>query len=43
MDGAGASRKPTLVFLPSHAVAIISLVMLPVVIVARYGKQLAGR
>jgi hypothetical protein len=29
-------------FLPSHAVAIVSLVVLPVVIVARYLKHLAG-
>jgi hypothetical protein len=29
-------------FLPSHAVGIISLLVLPVVIVARYWKQLAG-
>jgi hypothetical protein len=29
-------------FLPSHAVAILSLVVLPVAIVARYVKHLAG-
>jgi hypothetical protein len=29
-------------FLPSHGVAIVSLVVLPVVIVARYVKHLAG-
>jgi Na+/proline symporter len=29
-------------FLPSHAVAIISLVLLPVVIAARYWKRLTG-
>lgn len=29
-------------FLPSHAVGIISLVVLAVVLVARYGKQLRG-
>jgi hypothetical protein len=33
---------PFVTFLPSHAVAIISLVVLPVVIVARYGKHLSG-
>jgi hypothetical protein len=29
-------------FLPSHAVGIVSLLILPVVLWARYGKQLAG-
>jgi hypothetical protein len=29
-------------FLPSHAVAILSLVVVPVVIVARYVRHLAG-
>src|SRR2546428_13152439 len=29
-------------FLPSHGVAIISLVILPITIVARYAKQLSG-
>jgi hypothetical protein len=33
---------PFVTFLPSHAVAIISLVVLPVVIVARYVKHLTG-
>jgi hypothetical protein len=33
---------PFVAFLPSHAVAIVSLVALPVVIVARYQKHLAG-
>ena len=33
---------PFVTFLPSHAVAIISLVVLAVVIVARYVKHLAG-
>src|SRR2546421_7156914 len=33
---------PFVAFLPSHAVGIISLVVLAAVIVARYGKQLAG-
>ena len=33
---------PFVTFLPSHAVAIISLVVLPVAIVARYVKRLAG-
>lgn len=33
---------PFVTFLPSHAVAIISLIVLPVVIVARYVKHLAG-
>src|SRR5437870_13850574 len=33
---------PFVTFLPSHAVAIISLVVLPVVIVARYLKHLSG-
>jgi len=33
---------PFVKFLPSHAVAIVSLVVLPVVIVARYAKHLAG-
>ncbi len=33
---------PFVTFLPSHAVAIISLVVLPVVIVARYWKHLSG-
>jgi hypothetical protein len=34
---------PVTTFLPSHAVAIVTLVVLPVVLVARYGRQLAGR
>jgi hypothetical protein len=33
---------PFVTFLPSHAVAIVSLAVLPVVIVARYVKHLAG-
>jgi len=33
---------PFVTFLPSHAVAILSLVVLPVAIVARYVKHLAG-
>jgi hypothetical protein len=33
---------PFVAFLPSHAVAIVSLVVLPVVIVARYVKHLVG-
>jgi hypothetical protein len=33
---------PFVTFLPSHAVGIISLVVLAVVIVARYAKHLAG-
>ena len=33
---------PFVTFLPSHAVGIISLVVLPIVIVARYRKHLAG-
>lgn len=33
---------PFVTFLPSHAVGIISLLLLPVVIAARYWKQLAG-
>ena len=33
---------PFVTFLPSHAVGIISLVILPFVIAARYWKQLAG-
>ena len=33
---------PLVTFLPSHAVAIVSLVVLPVVIVARYVKHLTG-
>ena len=33
---------PFVTFLPSHAVAIVSLVVLPVVIVARYVKHLNG-
>jgi hypothetical protein len=33
---------PFVTFLPSHAVAIISLVVLAVVVVARYVKHLAG-
>ncbi len=33
---------PFVAFLPSHAVAIVSLVVLPVVIVARYFKHLTG-
>lgn len=33
---------PFVTFLPSHAVAIISLVVLPAVIFARYVKHLAG-
>jgi hypothetical protein len=33
---------PFVTFLPSHAVAILSLAVLPVVIVARYVKHLAG-
>src|SRR5438132_2389840 len=33
---------PFVTFLPSHAVAIVSLVVLPVVIVARYLKHLSG-
>ncbi len=34
---------PFVTFLPSHAVAIISLLVLSIVIAARYGKHLAGR
>ncbi len=33
---------PFVTFLPSHAVGIVSLVVLPVAILARYWKQLAG-
>jgi hypothetical protein len=33
---------PFVTFLPSHAVSIVSLIVLPVVIVARYVKHLAG-
>jgi hypothetical protein len=33
---------PFVTFLPSHAVAILSLVVLPVVVFARYVKHLAG-
>src|SRR3954470_2904841 len=33
---------PFVTFLPSHAVAIVSLIVLPVVIVARYVKHLSG-
>jgi hypothetical protein len=33
---------PFVVFLPSHGVGILSLVILPVVIAARYWKHLAG-
>jgi hypothetical protein len=33
---------PFVTFLPSHGVGIISLVILPIVIAARYWKQLAG-
>ena len=33
---------PFVKFLPSHAVAILSLVVLPIVIVARYVKHLGG-
>jgi hypothetical protein len=33
---------PFVVFLPGHAIGIISLVLLPVVLFARYRKQLAG-
>jgi len=33
---------PFVTFLPSHAVGIISLVVLPIVIAARYWKKLAG-
>ena len=33
---------PFVTFLPSHGVGILSLVVLPVVIVARYWKHLAG-
>ena len=33
---------PFVVFLPSHGVGILSLVVLPVVIAARYWKNLAG-
>jgi hypothetical protein len=33
---------PFVTFLPSHGVAILSLVILPVVIIARYWKHLAG-
>ena len=33
---------PFVTFLPSHAIGIISLVILPVVIVARYWKHLTG-
>src|SRR5882724_2313133 len=33
---------PFVTFLPSHAVGIVSLVVLPVVIAARYWKHLAG-
>jgi hypothetical protein len=33
---------PFVVFLPSHGVGILSLIILPVVIAARYWKQLAG-
>jgi hypothetical protein len=34
---------PFVTFLPSHAVGIVSLILLPVVIAARYWKGLAGR
>jgi hypothetical protein len=33
---------PFVTFLPSHAVGIVSLLLLPVVIAARYWKQLTG-
>ena len=33
---------PFVTFLPSHAVAIISLVVLPIAIIARYVKHLSG-
>lgn len=33
---------PFVTFMPSHAVGILSLVILPVVILARYWKRLAG-
>jgi len=33
---------PFVTFLPSHAVGIVSLVLLPLVIAARYWKRLAG-
>jgi hypothetical protein len=33
---------PFVVFMPSHGVGILSLVVLPVVIAARYWKNLAG-
>lgn len=33
---------PFVTLLPSHVVGIVSLVILPIVIVARYGKHLAG-
>ena len=33
---------PFVKFLPSHAVAILSLVVLPIVIVARYVRHLGG-
>jgi hypothetical protein len=33
---------PFVSFLPSHGVGILSLLLLPVVLYARYGKQLAG-
>ncbi|MGH8572074.1 MAG: hypothetical protein ACREX8_05805, partial [Gammaproteobacteria bacterium] len=33
---------PFVTFLPSHGVGILSLVVLPVVIIARYWKRLAG-
>jgi hypothetical protein len=33
---------PFATFLPSHGVGIVSLLILPVVLWARYGKQLAG-
>jgi hypothetical protein len=33
---------PFVTFLPSHAVGIVSLVLLPFVIFARYGKHLSG-
>jgi hypothetical protein len=35
-------RFPFTTFLASHAVGIVSLLILPVVLWARYGKQLAG-
>src|SRR5687767_10402857 len=34
---------PFVRFLPSHGVGIVSLLILPVVILALYGKRLAGR